>query len=540
MFSSLWIRGFTALVVCASAFSVPALAAVCDGVHQVGNTSLKSVVVASGLTARPLFVTAPRGDVDRLFIVGQNGIISIHRRGDPASVNSTFLNISSRVNASFCDECGLLGMAFDPNYATNRHVFVSYTENVGGDVYSVVARYVTSASNPDLIDTAIPEVRLVRFLQPETNHNGGWIAFGPDNYLYVATGDGGGANDSHGSCGNGQSNTTLLGKILRIDPASQPQNRAADCGGTTNYRVPADNPLVGGPSTNCEEIWASGLRNPWRPSIDPLNGDWYIADVGQNCWEEVNWVPAASAKGRNYGWREMEGKHCFNILQSTVCNPTPSTGCPKTCNDPSFTQPVIDYDHGVGCSVTGGFVYRGCQMTGFQGVYFYGDYCEGWVKSFRIAGGLPTQQSDWSSVIDPNGDLVGGLTSFGTDGQGELYVTDRNGDVRRIMPPFSDLEVSGDGVLPSNRFLLGKPNWTWENLARSTMHPVTQYRIYRSTQPNGSFTCIYKTTATSWTGDTTKPTVAGGLFYLVVAQSPDGELTKPTGTPKVLSPSPCP
>lgn len=525
-----------------AAEATPVGAAVCDGVHRVANTTLKSVVVVSGLTSRPLFVTAPAGDVNRLFIVGQNGLIEIHKRGDGPAVVSTFLNITTKVNASSCDECGLLGLAFDPQYATNRYFYVNYTEQVSGQVYSVVARYTANAANPDLADPA-SELRLIRVVQPENNHNGGWLAFGADNYLYIATGDGGGANDQHDVCGYGQATTTLLGKILRIDPANLPGNRAADCGGTTNYRIPVNNPLVGSPISNCEEIFAWGLRNPWRPTIDPATGDWYIADVGQNCWEEVNYATGASAAGRNYGWREMEGAHCFNPLQSSNCsNATPSTGCPKTCNDPSFTPPVLEYSHAEGCSITGGFVYRGCQMSALQGRYFYGDYCDGFVRSFRIAGGLPTQQTDWSTQIDPNGDLIAGLTSFGTDGQGELYVTDRDGEVRRIMPPFTDLEVSGDGVGNAQQFLLGKPNWTWEDLAYSTMHPVAQYRIYRSTTLNGTYSCIFRTTGTSWAGgDTTRPAVGGLLHYLVVAVSPENQLSRPRGgAVTTLSPTPCP
>lgn len=518
-----------------------AWAAVCDGVHVVNNTSLKSVVVVSGLTSKPLFVTAPVNDIDRFFVLGQNGYIHIHKRGDDPTVNTQFLNISAKVNASACGECGLLGLAFDPNYATNRYFYVNYTEQATGGIFSVVARYTANAANPDLADAA-SELRLLRFSQPDSNHNGGWIAFGPDNYLYVATGDGGGSNDAHGTCGNGQGTTTLLGKILRIDPAMSPANRNADCGGTTNYRVPADNPLAGGSVSNCEEIYAWGLRNPWRPSIDRVTGDWYIADVGQNCWEEVNWVAAANAKGRNYGWREMEGNHCFNPSQSSNCsNPTPTTGCPKTCNDPTFTKPVIEYSHSEGCSVTGGFVYRGCQMSGFQATYLYGDYCDGFVRSFKISGSVATAKTDWTATIDPLGDLASGLTSFGSDAQGELYITDRDGQVRRISPPFTDLEVSGSGMLNAQQFKLGKTNWTWEDLKRSTMNPVAQYRVYRSsTGGGGTYTCIFKTTSTSWTGDTARPAMGSAYYYLIVAVNAAGELSRSTDTPKTLSPTVCP
>lgn len=517
----------------------PALAAVCDGVHRVSNTALKSVVVASGLPY-PLYVTAPSGDTNRLFIVRQDGFVSLHKRGDDPTVNSTFLNISTRVlGPASCDECGLLGLAFDPNYATNGFFYINYTENSGGSIYTVVARWRVSVANPDAADPA-SETRLLRFLQPESNHNGGWLAFGPDGYLYIATGDGGNGADPHGACGNGQDRTTLLGKILRIDVNNGVGSRPADCGGTTNYKIPANNPLVGQGVSMCEEIFAWGLRNPWRPAFDPANGDMYIADVGQNCWEEVNYVPAASASGRNYGWRQMEGTHCFNANQASNCNPSAAANCSPACRDASLTLPIIDYSHSQGCSITGGFVYRGCQMPGFAATYFYGDYCDGWVKSFKVVGGAATAQQDWTATIDPAGDLIGSLTSFGTDAQGELYITDRGGQVRRISPPFTDLEVSGQGVLPQDLFRLGKTSWTWEDLKRSTMHPVSQYRVYRATSVTGVFSCIFKTATTSYAGDPQKPAATTGFFYLVVAVSPDGELTKNSKIQRTLSPSPCP
>ncbi|HYS77742.1 MAG TPA: PQQ-dependent sugar dehydrogenase, partial [Candidatus Dormibacteraeota bacterium] len=292
-----------------------AAAANCAGVTPAANSSLGSVPVVTGLPGRPLFVASPPGDRDRLFVVEQNGFIRIKKRGDPPGTFSTFLDISARVQAApTLDEMGLLGMAFDPDYAASGLFYVDYTEGpLNGPWFTVVARYAVSVSDPGVADPNSEE-RLLRFQQPQSNHNGGELQFGPDGYLYISTGDGGGAGDLHGTCGNGQSRGTLLGKLLRVDvrgvaPASLPP----DCGGATAvYRVPADNPFAHGLGGDCDEIWAYGLRNPWRSSFDAANGDLYIADVGQNCWEEIDYVPGGDRGGENYGWRMMEGNHCYN------------------------------------------------------------------------------------------------------------------------------------------------------------------------------------------------------------------------------------
>jgi hypothetical protein len=238
--------------------------------------------------------------------------------------------------------------------------------------------------------------------QPFSNHNGGLIAFGPDGYLYVGLGDGGSGGDP---LGNGQRLTTLLGKLLRIDVADSRRP----------YAVPPDNPFVGQGGGVKGEIWAYGLRNPWRFSFDRITGDLYIGDVGQGAWEEIDVATAASGRGRgvNYGWNVMEGAHCYNA---------------STCDQTGLALPVIEYDHGDGCSVTGGHVYRGAAAPELAGHYFYADYCDGWIRSFRYSGGAATDRRDWTGTYDAGGPI----SSFGEDGVGDMYVVMHGGRVFRI------------------------------------------------------------------------------------------------------------
>ncbi|HEV8700000.1 MAG TPA: PQQ-dependent sugar dehydrogenase [Candidatus Polarisedimenticolia bacterium] len=526
----------------------PARAVDCTGVAPVSNTSVTAVPVVTGLPGRPLFVTAPPGDRTRIFIVEQDGFIRIKKRGDPPDRFVTFLDISTVVQATrtpSLNEMGLLGLAFDPDYPANGFFYVDYTEGpLGGPWSTVIARYSVLAGDPDAADPD-SEVRLLRFAQPQANHNGGQVQFGPDGHLYVSTGDGGGANDQgtgHAVCGNGQSLGTLLGKILRLDVRGTAiTGLDPDCGGATaDYRVPADNPFADGPGGRCDEVWAYGLRNPWRSAFDAANGDLYIADVGQNCYEEVNYVPAAQAAGRNYGWRSMEGKHCFNPSTPLTCNPVAATcsGSPA-CMDPSLTQPVVEVPHAGGvCSITGGEVYRGCLMPDFSGAYFYGDYCAGFVKSIRMAGGEVTNGQDWTDEVAPGGTLVNSLTSFGQDAQGEIYITDRDGIVLRILPLFTDLEVSGAGA--AEPFRLDLDAWRWEDLGASTMQPVDHYRVYRG-RPGGVFTCIFTTPAPQWAGgDPDAPSTGTVFAYAVTALSPGGDETHGVAPPQILDPAGCP
>jgi glucose/arabinose dehydrogenase len=538
-------RLVTAVVaVLVAAVPIPAYAQyTCTGISETPNATLSSVVVAAGLS-EPVFVTAPPGETSGIFIVERSGRIKIHKHGQTASTVKTFLDITAKVDSAADSEMGLLGLAFDPSYATTRLFWVYYTETVSTQIFSVVAQYTTSLANPDVADPA-SEVRVLRVAQPETNHKAGMLEFGSDGFLYVSTGDGGGGGDDHGTCGNGQNRTVLLGKILRLDVRNvDPGSTLPDCGlaGAT-YRVPASNPFRDGPGIGlCDEIWAYGFRNPWRSSRDALNGDLYVADVGESCWEEVNWTPGTSTGGENYGWRQMEGLQCYNPNQQFTCTPAGAVcaGSPP-CNDASIKRPVVNYQHsGLGeCAVTGGYVYRGCRMPSYRGAYFYGDFCEGFVKTFRMSGGVATDLQDVSAQVDPGGTLAFALSSFGVDGQGELYIASLGGTVRKVVPPFGALEVSARGA--ADPFRLSKTgDWTWEDLFLSTDVPISFYRVYRGAVA-GAYTCVLRTTTPKWPlgGDPVNP-APGQLFaYVVGAVNATGVETE-LGTEGFFNPSTCP
>jgi len=315
----------------------------------------------------------------RLFLVQQTGTIMINRDGE--DLQTPFLNMGSRVETGG-NEQGLLSMAFAPDYAESGHFYVWYT-GIGGGM--VLARYRVSQADPNVADPNSHQLVLT-VPQPFDNHNGGRLQFGPDGMLYLGLGDGGGAFDPDG---NGQDGSTLLGKLIRIDvdPAH----------GT--YAVPADNPFLGNGSVR-DEIWALGLRNPWRIAFDPSAGDLYIADVGQNQREEVNFQPASSPGGENYGWDTMEGSQC--------------TGG-GNCDPGGLTLPVAEYSHDFGCSITGGEVYRGSAYPGMQGMYFYGDYCSG-----RLWG-LRREQGSWVST--ELADTAWFILTFGRGEDGSVYVS---------------------------------------------------------------------------------------------------------------------
>jgi glucose/arabinose dehydrogenase len=356
-------------------------------VEVVANASPALQLVTSGLDL-PLLVTAPPSDSARLFVVEQSGRIRVVRHDTLVGV--PFLDLSTAI--SCCGERGLLGLAFHSQYATNGFFFVSYT-NPAGDTR--VLRYHVSADPERATATAADTV--LSQAQPFSNHNGGNLAFGPDGYLYFGLGDGGSGGDP---LGNGQNTATLLGKLLRIDVSSMP------------YTVPATNPFVGQAGVR-PEIWAVGLRNPWRFSFDRLTGALYIADVGQSAREEID-VEAAGAGGRNYGWSTMEGMICYVA----------------GCSTAGLTLPVHDYTHSDGCSVTGGYVYRGTRVPALAGLYLYSDYCSGWVRSFAWLNGTASDHRDWPSLA-PGGNI----SSFGEDARGELYVVQYTpGAVFRIVP----------------------------------------------------------------------------------------------------------
>jgi glucose/arabinose dehydrogenase len=346
--------------------------------------------IASGLEF-PTYLTSPPSD-DRLFILEKGGAIRLLKGG--ALLETPFLDLTDQVNSTG-GETGLLGLAFYPDYASSGRFIVHYTD-LAGDTR--VSLFQVSA-NPDQADPASESVVLA-VEQPGVAHKGGQVLFGPDGLLYIGLGDG---DDSDG--GRGQSLQDLLASILRIDVSS----------GAT-YTVPPDNPFVGTPGAR-PEVWSYGLRNPWRFSFDPANGDLYIGDVGERRWEEVNHATAADGAGRgvNYGWSEMEGRHCFQ-------------NAPE-CDETGLTLPVLEYDHIDGCSVIGGYVYRGAAMPGLQGSYFYSDYCSGWVRSFRMQAGVAVDQTDWPA-LRPGGRV----TSFGEDAAGELYLLTEQGGVFKIVP----------------------------------------------------------------------------------------------------------
>lgn len=349
--------------------------------------------VASGFT-RPLYLTNAGDGSGRLFVVEQVGLIWIVEDG--SRVETPFLDVSTLIsrdalNLGGYSERGLLGLAFHPDYAENGLFFINYTD-ASGD--TVVARYGVSADNANAADPNSAVIILTED-QPYANHNGGHMAFGHDGYLYIAMGDGGSGGDPENRA---QNLTTRLGKILRI-------NVDAD-----TYDVPRDNPFIGQENT-APEIWAYGLRNPWRFSFDALTDDLYIADVGQNQYEEVNFQPAASAGGENYGWRVYEGAHRYTDQEI-----------------PGTVFPVAEYAHNQGVSITGGYVYRGEQIPSLQGVYLYADWGSGtiwWL--YRAEAG----EWQYNPFITNSGRNV---SSFGVDEQNELYIVDYSGGIYRFDP----------------------------------------------------------------------------------------------------------
>lgn len=368
------------------------------GPPTIGVNLQLSPLAAPGTLGFPLYVTSPPSDKGRLFVVDKGGRILVLDR-NTGTVLSTFLNITPLVSTG--GEQGLLGLAFDPSYSTNRRFFVNYTDTSGN---TVIARYLQDPMVPNLAVTTVDRI-ILTVTQPFSNHNGGMLTFGPDGFLYIGLGDGGGSGDP----GNrAQNPSELLGKMLRIDVSQ-------GASGQPPYSIPPDNPCIDQPGIR-EELWALGLRNPWRYTFDRQTGDLYIADVGESTLEEINVSINATVRGKgfNYGWNTMEGTDCFPI--GSACNPS------------GLALPVVEYSHAEGCSIIGGYVYRGSGIPTLPGTYFYGDLCSRFVRSFRYINGQVTQHFNWAS-LQP----AGNITSFGQDDDGELYMTTSDGALYRIL-----------------------------------------------------------------------------------------------------------
>ncbi|MGH2455627.1 MAG: PQQ-dependent sugar dehydrogenase [Candidatus Limnocylindria bacterium] len=361
---------------------------------ESGPDRLRLELVADGLSG-PVGITHALDGSGRLYVNQRGGAIRVIEPGGELRAEP-FVDLSQRILAG--GERGLLGLAFHPDYARNRRLFVHYSR--AGDGATVISELAAGADGR----TADPDSErvLLSVAQPFANHNGGEIAFGPDGYLYIGLGDGGSGGDP---LRNGQNRDVLLGKILRID--------VDGTGGGRRYLIPPDNPFAPGGAqagSGAPEVWAYGLRNPWRFSFDPEWGDIYIGDVGQGSWEEIDRQPGDSRGGENYGWNVMEGRHCFR------------SGCDQT----GYVKPIAEYSHDFGCSVTGGHVYRGAAQPELAGVYVFADYCSGFVFTLQVDAG----------TITPKVVLESGLrvSAFGTDQDGEIYLADlAGGGIYRVL-----------------------------------------------------------------------------------------------------------
>jgi len=420
--------------------ALSALGALCASAGA--QTPLTTELVSGGFS-RPVFAIPAPGQPDRLYVGEQHsGRIRILDLTTNTILATPFLDLPPVATGN---EQGLLGLAFHPDYEDNGYFYLNYTQQGGT---TIIARYSVSAANPDVADPNSQQI-VLPMNQPFSNHNAGWLAFGPrDGYLYIATGDGG----SGGDPGNrGQTITNqLLGKMLRVDVNGDDFPGSA----SFNYAIPPSNPLVG--ATGDDEIWAYGLRNPWRNAFDSFNGDLYIADVGQNAWEEVNVQHGDSAGGENYGWRCYEGNNAFN-----------TTNCPPMT---TLVFPVDVYSHSLGCSITGGEVYRGHVIPDLRGTYFYADVCSSRIWSFEYdgAGGI-TNKIDRTTELQPG---LSSIVSFATDASGEMYILELGGQINKIVPDgpvtsscYADCDLTGgagvldilDFVCFQDSFVAGNP-----------------------------------------------------------------------------------
>lgn len=354
---------------------------------------------------RPVDFQHAGNNSNRLFVVEQRGVIWIFENDSAVIQKSIFLDIKDRVNDSGNEE-GLLGLAFHPEYENNGYFYVNYTAS--HPRRTVISRFMVSANNPNDA-MADSEYVLLEINQPYSNHNGGQIVFGPDGYLYIGMGDGGSGGDPDN---NGQDLTTLLGAMLRIDVNTNQ--------GSLNYAIPMDNPFVNNTMQYREEIYAYGLRNPWRFSFDPITGWLWLADVGQNRFEEIDIIQS----GGNYGWRIMEGYNCYDPANS--------------CDTTGLIMPIWEYDHSLGQSITGGYVYRGTLIPEFVGKYIYADFISGNIWSIEYDG----QNSPINNLIIDSNLLI---SSFGVDENNELYICSFDGKIYRFKPT-----VTGNGQTNGN------------------------------------------------------------------------------------------
>ena len=329
---------------------------------------------------------------NRLFATQQSGRILVFLDQPDAAESTVFLDLSGKVSQENNEE-GLLGLVFDPSFRDNGYFYVYYSAS--NPRRSVLSRFKVDDGDPSLADKG-SELIIMEIAQPAGNHNGGQLAFGPDGYLYLGLGDGGRGGDPFG---NGQNAGTLLGSILRID--------VADASDAVGYTVPPDNPFIGVADAR-PEIWAYGLRNPWRFSFDPQTGDLWAGDVGQNSWEEINLVE----KGLNYGWNVMEGAHCFSPREN--------------CDRSNLQLPLVEYRTAEGCSVTGGYVYRGNNLPSLASAYVFGDFCSGKIWGLRYDGESVTE-----AILLVNSGLM--ITSFAVDREGNLYLLSRNTGIYQLV-----------------------------------------------------------------------------------------------------------
>ena len=353
--------------------------------------------------SRPVDLQNAGDGSDRLFVVEQSGRILVFENRADVATSLVYLDIRDRVNDAGNEE-GLLGLAFHPDYANNGYFFVNYSAT--NPRRNVIARYRVSSGDPNVAEKDSEKI-ILTFEQPYSNHNGGQLAFGPDDFLYIATGDGGSGGDPQN---NAQNRSNLLGKILRIDIDNTAGERA--------YAIPNDNPFAGNASGFAEEIYAYGLRNPWRFSFDPVTGRLWTGDVGQNRYEEVDIIE----NGKNYGWRVMEGFSCYN----------PSSGCDQT----GLIKPIVEYGRDQGASITGGHVYRGASVPELQGQYIYADFVTGriWGLTYNGPGDVDNQLLLASSQ---------NVSSFGIDESGELYICSFGGGVYRFRPSVTSTADAG-------------------------------------------------------------------------------------------------